>query len=77
MKHNIDYKRQWVDVGDLVAVYPWRDEPFVGEVERVKTNKYKRISYTVKGWEKQVMAEELFPGPLQEKLKIPYRERAK
>lgn len=77
MKHNIDYKKKWVDVGDLVAVYPWRGEPFVGEVEKVVKNMYGRISYMVKGSRNQCMAETLFPGPLQDKLKIPYRKRAR
>lgn len=80
VKHNIDYFKQWANVGDLVAVYPcgiWRGEPFVGEVEKVKTNKFGRISYVIKGRVQLWEAEELFPCPLQVKLKIPYRERVK
>jgi hypothetical protein len=77
VKHNIDYKKQWANVGDLVAIYPYSGEPFIDEVKKVVKNKYGRISYIVQGWGKQVMAEELFPGPLQDKLKIPYRKKRK
>jgi hypothetical protein len=73
MKHNVDYKRQWANVGDLVAIYPYSGDPFIDEVKKVVKNKYRRISYMVNGCGKQVMAEELFPNPGQDKLKIPYR----
>lgn len=74
-RHNIDYKKKWVDIGDYVAVYPFatympgRGNPFTGVVQKVKKNKYGRISYVIRGIE--YMAEELFPSKDENKLKIP------
>ena len=70
MRHDIDYKKVHCKVGDKVPVYPfsWRDEPFVGVVEKVKINQYGRVSYVVAG--KDVFAEELLPAKNQQKLKM-------
>lgn len=75
MKHDIDYMRKHVYVGQYVAVYPFNGEPYVGMVCRVRKNKYGRISYVVDG--KNVMAEELFPAKDEVKLKIPRLRAAK
>ena len=77
-RHGIDYKKQWLLVGDCTAVYPFkfdvpngkrRGEPFVGVVEKVRKNKYGRISYIING--REYMAEELFPANDESKLKLP------
>lgn len=74
-RHDIDYKKQWLKVGDYAAVYPFnfpqlrRGSPFVGVVEKVRKNKYGRFSYIIKG--RQYMAEELFPADEEAKLKLP------
>ena len=70
MRHGIDYKKVHCKVGDKVPVYPlsWRDAPFVGVVEKVKMNKFGRVSYVVDG--KDVFAEELLPAVGQEKLRM-------
>jgi hypothetical protein len=61
-------KQNWVDLKTTTrSATPAR-------CDRQK-NKYRRISYMVNGWGKQVMAEELFPNPEQDKLKIPYKEK--
>jgi len=70
MNHVANWKRQYLQPGQMTAVYPVTGEPFVGRVDRVRKNKYGRVSYEVNG--RMVMAEELFPGQHQEKLKIPY-----
>jgi hypothetical protein len=69
-RHDIDYKKQWLQVGDYAAVYPFNFEsPFVGVVEKVRKNKYGRFSYVIKS--RQYMAEELFPADGEAKLKLP------
>lgn len=74
-RHDIDYMKQWVNEGYYAAVYPFaprvagRNEAFVGVVDRVRKNKYGRISYLINKIE--YMAEELFPSPDEPKLKIP------
>jgi len=70
MNHVANWKHQYLKPGQITAVYPVTGEPFVGKVDRVRKNKYGRVSYEVNG--RMVMAEELFPGQQQEKLKIPY-----
>jgi hypothetical protein len=70
MRHGIDYKKVHCKVGDKVPVYPfsWRDAPFVGVVEKVKMNRFGRVSYVVDG--KDVFAEELLPAVGQAKLRM-------
>lgn len=68
MNHKADWKRRYLNPGQLTAVYPCNGEPFVGRVNRVRKNKYGRISYDVDG--RMVMAEELFPAQGQPKLRI-------
>lgn len=72
MKHGIDWKKKYVKVGDVVAIYPFehRGKPYVGVVDKVHKNHFGRISYYVAG--NLVCAEELFPGKNQKKLKIPF-----
>lgn len=67
-----DYKKRYLNLGQLTAVYPFTGEPFVGKVNRVRRNMYGRISYEVDG--RMVMAEELFPADGQPKLKISYAQ---
>ncbi len=65
-----DWKKRYLNPGQLAAVYPVRGEPYVGMVNRVRKNMYGRISYEVEG--RMVMAEELFPAQGQPKLRIRY-----
>ena len=67
-----NYKKCYLNPGQLTAVYPFTGEPFVGKVNRVRRNMYGRISYEVDG--RMVMAEELFPADGQPKLKISYAQ---
>ena len=67
-----NYKKRYLNPGQLTAVYPFTGEPFVGKVNRVRRNMYGRISYEVDG--RMVMAEELFPADGQPKLKISYAQ---
>lgn len=67
-----DWKKRYLNPGQLTAVYPVRGEPYVGTVTRVRKNKYGRISYEVEG--RMVIAEELFPADGQPKLKISYAQ---
>ena len=73
MRHDgVDWKRQYLKVGQYAAVYPTfpdRRPPFVGIVQRIKKNRYGRISYVIGDYTAQ--AEELFPGKGEQKLKIP------
>ena len=73
MRHDgVDWKRQYLIVGQYAAVYPLfleRRKPFVGIVQRIKKNRYGRISYVIGDYTAQ--AEELFPGKGEQKLKIP------
>ena len=72
----VDYKRQYLKVGQYAAVYPTfpeRHPPFVGVVRRIKKNQYGRISYIIGDY--TAFAEELFPAEGEKKLKIPkFRE---
>lgn len=68
MRHDIDYKKVHCKVGDKVPVYPFKGEPFIGSVQKVKMNTYGRVSYVVAG--KDVFAEELLPAKNQQKLKM-------
>ena len=77
MRHDgVNWKRQYLKVGQYAAVYPAfpeRHSPFVGIVQRITKNRYGRISYVIDGYSTQ--AEELFPGKGEKKLKIPkFRE---
>ena len=63
-----DWKKRYLNPGQLTAVYPFTGAPFVGMVNRVRKNMYGRISYEVEG--RMVMAEELFPAQGQPKLRI-------
>ena len=84
MKHGVNWKKQHVWPGEVVAVYPIKfhdktgREPFVGKVQKVKKNRYGRISYVIN--DREVWAEELWPAHGERKLKIPmqsfkHRER--
>ena len=70
MRHDIDWKKVHVKVGQRVPVYPfsWLGQPFIGVVEKIKMNKYGRVSYVIGG--RHVMAEELLPAKGQAKLKM-------
>lgn len=69
MNHKVDWKRKYLNPGQVAPVYPFGSKkPFVGKVEKVKKNMYGRISYVIDGVD--VMAEELFPAQGQEKLRI-------
>lgn len=68
MNHKADWKRRYLNPGQLTAVYPFKGEPFIGMVKRVRKNRYGRIDYEVDG--RMVMAEELFPADGQPKLRI-------
>jgi hypothetical protein len=70
MRHDIDYKKVHAKVGDKIPVYPFSEKisPFVGVVQKVKMNKFGRISYVVDG--QDVFAEELLPAKGQAKLKM-------
>lgn len=70
MNHKVDWKRRYLSPGQLTAVYPFKGEPYVGRVNRVRKNKYGRISYEV--GHRMVYAEELFPAEGQPKLKLRY-----
>jgi hypothetical protein len=73
MRHeNINWTRRYVEVGQPVAVYPFkhRGKPFVGIVEKITKNKFGRVSYVVNGI--NVFTEELFPSKNQRKMKLPY-----
>ena len=73
----VDWKKQLVRKGQIVAIYPFSGEPFIGKVKNTCKNKYGRISYFIEGITRQVMAEELYPKPGQKKLKIPYQGNSK
>ena len=70
VRHNIDYKKVHAKVGQRVPVYPfpWLGKPFVGVVQKVKMNKFGRVSYVIDG--KEVHAEELLPAKDQPKLRM-------
>lgn len=68
MRHDIDYKKVHCKVGDNVPVYPFKGEPFIGSVEKVKINTYGRVSYVI--GHREVFAEELLPAVGQPKLKM-------
>jgi hypothetical protein len=70
MRHGIDYKKVYCKVGDKVPVYPfsWLGEPFIGVVEKVKMNKFGRVSYVIGN--REIHAEELLPAVGQEKLRM-------
>lgn len=70
MRHGIDYKKVHCKVGDRVPVYPfsWLGEPFIRVVEKVKMNKFGRVSYVIGG--REIHAEELLPAQGQPKLKM-------
>jgi len=70
MRHDIDWTKVHAKIGDRVPVYPfpWLGEPFIGVVEKVKINKFGRVSYVING--KDVFAEELLPAADQQKLKM-------
>jgi hypothetical protein len=70
MRHGIDYKKVHCKVGDKVPVYPfsWLGEPFIGVVEKVKMNKFGRVSYVIGN--REIHAEELLPAVGQSKLRI-------
>jgi hypothetical protein len=70
MRHDIDWKKVHAKVGDRVPVYPfpWLGEPFIGVVEKVKMNKFGRVSYVIGG--REVHAEELLPAKDQQKLRM-------
>lgn len=70
MRHGVDFRKAHAKVGDVVPVYPppWLGEPFIGTVERVRKNKWGRISYIVNG--KSVFAEDLWPSKDQTKLRM-------
>ena len=68
MNHVANWKHQYLKPGQITAVYPVTGEPFIGRVDRVRKNKYGRISYEVEG--RNVIAEELFPAQGQPKLRI-------
>lgn len=70
MRHDIDWKKVHCKVGQRVPVYPFSDkvQPFIGEVKRIKMNRYGRVSYVID--DKEVMAEELLPAKNQTKLKM-------
>ena len=76
MRHDgVNWKRQYLTVGQWAAVYPfpWKRPPFVGVVKKIKKNRYGRISYVIGDY--TVYAEELFPAKGEKKLKIPkFRE---
>jgi len=54
MRHDIDWKKVHCKVGQRVPVYPFKKEPFIGEVKRIKMNKFGRVSYVID--DKEVMA---------------------
>ena len=56
MNHVANWKHQYLKTGQITAVYPVTGEPFIGRVDRVRKNKYGRVSYEVNG--RMVMAEE-------------------
>ena len=68
MRHDIDWKKIHCKVGQRVPVYPIKREPFIGEVKRIKMNRFGRVSYVID--DKEVMAEELLPAKNQTKLKM-------
>lgn len=68
MRHDIDYKKVHAKVGQRVPVYPFSGEPFIGVVEKVKMNKFGRVSYVIDA--KDVFAEELLPAKDQQKLRM-------
>jgi hypothetical protein len=75
MRHTgIDWHKTYLKVGEITAVYPpsHRGKPYVGRVQRIKKNRYGRVSYVIN--DKDVFTEELFPGEGQNKLRINYRE---
>lgn len=74
MRHKVDWHKQHVTVGQTVPVYPLQDKvkPFIGIVEKITKNRYKRISYVISG--RNVFAEELFPAENQPKLRIKYHQ---
>ena len=77
MRHDIDWKKVHVEVGQRVPVYPfsWLGQPFIGVVEKIKMNKYGRVSYVIGG--REVMAEELWPAKDQAKLKMKVEAKLK
>lgn len=70
MRHNIDYMKVYAKSGDKIPIYPfpWKGKPFIGVVQKVKINKFGRVSYIVDG--KEIHAEELMPERNQEKLRM-------
>ena len=68
MRHDIDWKKVHCKVGQRVPVYPFKKDTFIGEVKRIKMNRYGRVSYVID--DNEVMAEELFPAVNQTKLKM-------
>lgn len=68
MRYNINWKKTYAKVGDKIPIYPFFSASFIGVVEKVRTNKYGRVSYVVDG--KEFHAEELMPAKNQEKLRM-------
>lgn len=70
MRHNVNYMKVYCKVGDKIPVYPfpWRGEPFIGIVKKLKKNSFGRISYVIGN--REIFTEELFPAIGQTKLKM-------
>ena len=66
----INWHKQYCQVGQRIPVYPHRGDPFWATVTAITKNKSGRISYRVEERNYDVMAEELFPGKDDVKLRM-------